>query len=623
MLDHVARLPRSGFDMSQSFAFTASTGMILPVYADFLTSSERVTISTDFFARTQPLVTAAMADVDIYLDWFFVPMTMLYTPWGQIRWQTNDFLSSAVMDSTTDVVGSPGRQGGFPLLNVGETLNAYNADSSLSYNRNAFFSINPASMQSSEAYFFNAQFDCQGKSLYRMADMLGFNPSAVFAQDPNKLGANNYVSWNPNVFPWKALSYQCLYQNWYRNDDYEVRDVKSYNWDYLYSETQSASFAGNPRNPFILRYADYRRDYFMSVKPSPISSGINFLGGNSSIVLERINNYLQSSSLRNVSDFSNPSSITPSVGDLNSGSLSSGTTQFGTAQQISSNQSYILTGQLRSLFAVEKLLRITGRAAKTYDAQTLAHFGFKVPHDVKHDITHLHTSHGMLHIGEVIGTADTFNGSTGSALGEIAGKGYVSIHDGKKVKFTAPVDGALMCCFRAIPRLRVGFGFDKQNAIADRLDLFIPEYDKLGMQPMYRYEFRPYTDGVTSALPTDTFGWQLRYQQFKQKFDRVSAAFTAVGYSPAVNQYESWVLSYNPFTYQTNPFDASVARAFKCPPTALNSIMVVPYTPSVSANFPESPWAEFYTDPFICDFKANVKKVSPMSPTGEPDMVSL
>ena len=39
------------------------------------------------------------------------------------------------------------------------------------------------------------------------------------------------------------------------------------------------------------------------------------------------------------------------------------------------------------MFAVEKLLRITGRARKDYDSQVLAHLGFKVPHDVKHELT--------------------------------------------------------------------------------------------------------------------------------------------------------------------------------------------------------------------------------------------
>lgn len=659
MLEHVAKLPRSGFDVSQSFAFTASTGMILPVYSEFLNSSERVTISTDFFARTQPLVTAAMADVDVYLDWFFVPMQMLYTPWGQIRWQTNDYLSSAVMELGGDTSPlSPANPGGFPLLDVDSSLDCYNSDASLSFNRPAFFSPLPTNLESPDSalYFSNDStfgFDSSAKSLFRVADCLGFNPYSVFkgyyetspsASDPTS--PYGEAAWNPNVFPWKALAYQCIYQNWFRNDDFEVRDVKSYNWDWLAKAGSAVSLAGDPRNPFTLRYADYRKDYFTSVKPSPLFSSMNMLfgytmGGSPSYnqspaaILSQVDNYLS------VADGSptNSGLGTPTgsliLGEQGlPGSLNSNMTQVTESFDSGSSFSYPYfsqTASLRSLFAVEKLLRITGRAAKTYDAQTLAHFGFKVPHDVKHDITHLHSSHGMLHIGEVVSTADTYSTSgsvnQGSSLGEISGKGYVSIHDDHKTKFTAPVDGALMCVFRAIPRLRVVNAFDKQNSITNRLDLFIPEYDKLGMQPLYNYEVFPFiaADGNISQV-----GWQLRYQQFKQKYDRVSAAFsatTSAKFSGVINQYSAWVLSYTPFrdalnaTVGLSNFNGSY---LKCPPTALNTIMAVEYSPTVNVDsFITAPWTAFYTDPFICDFRANVKKVSPMSPTGEPDMISL
>lgn len=602
MLDYVARLPRSGFDMSQSLAFTASTGMILPVYADFLTSSERVTISTDLFARTQPLVTAAMADVDIYLDWFFVPMTMIYTPWGQIRWQTNDFVSSWFINGSTGNHGDPARPDGFPIMDVSNSVNTYNATASLSHNRAAFFSVG-VNLENDSPIMYDNQFDCQGKQMFRMVDLLGFNPRAV-------VSSGSLLGYNPNVFPWKALAYQCIYQNWYRNDDFEQRDISTYNWDAWFNISNAQNYAGSPRNPFILRYADYRKDYYNSIKPNPLLSGVNLLGSgtNASDILHLVSNYLFEGTYKSVgSDDSNQS-------------ISQGL-PVGRATSVSADSNVINTGNLRSLFAVEKLMRVTGRAAKTYDAQTLAHFGFKIPHDVKHDITHLHSSHGMLHIGEVIGTADTFTGSSGSALGEIAGKGYVSIHDDHKTKFTAPVDGALMCCFRAIPRLRVALGVDRQNAVANRTDLFIPEFDKLGMQPMIRYEFAP----TSSVGSIGYLGWQLRYQQFKQKPDRASFVFSSnqiVNDSP--NQYSAWVLTYTPFRNGTlGNMSANLGMYLKCPPTALNSIMVVPYQTTVSDSFATSPAAEFYTDPFICDFRAKVYKVSPMSPTGEPDMVSF
>lgn len=640
-----ADLSRTGFDMSQSLAFTASTGMILPVYSDLLNAGETVYYSSDLFARTQPLVTAAMADVDIYLDWFFVPCTMLLTTWGQTRYQTNDFISSLFYDGDDGSLGIPNTGasgqgfGGFPLLSA-VSYGSPASPTSDTWNLPAVFSLNPTlsseGIPSALTYPTNLAygFETSFKSMFRMLDLLGFNPYGIFQNT-----AQSGISGNPDVFPWRALAYQCIYQNYYRNDDYEVRDVCSYNWDKYMASTSAvdlgpASTNMHPQNPFILRYCDYRRDYFTSIRPSAITSTINSFGspssgglsGNASLagILASVNNYLSNI---NVPLASANSTYITTAAISNGGSL----TQVGSTLPVAGDSSKVLTANLRSLFAVEKLLRVTGSAAKDYDSQVLAHFGFKVPHDVKHQITHLHSSQGLLHIGEVISTSDT-SGSSGAALGEIAGKGYVSIHDKGHRKFTAPVDGIVMCNFRAVPRMRTYGTFDKQNAVTDRLSLYIPEFDKLGAQPLYYYEFSRATLGNSTA--SAQVGWQNRYEQFKRKYDRVSVVFepnSGVGnQNPdgSINQYAPWVLSYSPFNglvIGSTPLGFNTGMYLKCPPTALNNIMTVPYNPRVDGpSFNTSNViSEFYTDPFICDFRANVKKVSTMSRSGEPDLVSL
>ena len=65
---------------------------------------------------------------------------------------------------------------------------------------------------------------------------------------------------------------------------------------------------------------------------------------------------------------------------------------------------------------------------------------------MKHQITYLGTSKSLLHIGPVISTADTATENGGAALGSVAGQGYI-IMKGKKIKFTAPVDGVFMSIF--------------------------------------------------------------------------------------------------------------------------------------------------------------------------------
>ena len=73
-----AHLSKTGFDVSQTFNFSSSCGHILPVWYDIANPGEHYSLSTNLFTRTQPLASAPMVDIDEYIDWFFVPFSLLY-----------------------------------------------------------------------------------------------------------------------------------------------------------------------------------------------------------------------------------------------------------------------------------------------------------------------------------------------------------------------------------------------------------------------------------------------------------------------------------------------------------------------------------------------------------------
>lgn len=74
---YVAKLPKTDHNLSHDFSFTASTGHLLPIDQQIMNVGERITYTPHIFARSNPLLSAAMADVDVYVDLFFVPMQML------------------------------------------------------------------------------------------------------------------------------------------------------------------------------------------------------------------------------------------------------------------------------------------------------------------------------------------------------------------------------------------------------------------------------------------------------------------------------------------------------------------------------------------------------------------
>lgn len=596
---HVAHLPRHGHDLGQSFAFTSSTGMLLPVYQDFLNPGDSVYINGELFARTQPLATAALADVDVYLDWFFVPMPMLYQIFPSMRWATNDYFSS-VFSAELEQYGAT-----LPLTDV--NLLCLEINGSIPGSSNSL-ADSPALFYRHSSFRLELGFDCVGKGTFRLMNHLGFNPLGLF----NSMSMSEWLTeTNPTVFPMFAMAYQAIFQDYFRVDDYERRDVRSFNADSQFDQQNYPDKQFHAYDSlFELRYRPRHKDYFTGVKASPLTSGLNLLS---------IDNQNPSDFLRKVDDFLSESEVVVRGSQGGQVNISAGLNTMSATQTSGSQYGSFVrvsSSSLRDIFAVEKLLRIVGRSAKNYDAQVLAHFGYKVPHDVKHQLTHICEQHALLHIGEVVSTANTFTPDSqyeGSALGAISGKGYVNIPRMKKpFKFTAPVDGILMCVYSSVPRYRYYGGFDKINAITDMHSFVNPEYDKLGMQPLFGYENRAEDIGTSNRL-----GWQYRWSQWKTKYDRVSEAFRVD--KNRTNQYGSWVLAKTAIL-GSDPLGYPYPGNFYASPKDLDSILLMDYDNGFSEDYLTSPWLMFGTDPFINDFASYVKKVSFMSPTGEPDL---
>lgn len=603
--DFQAKLPRTDHNVGHSMVFTSSVGHLLPVFNQFMNVGESIYFTPNLFSRTQPMLNAAMADVDVYLDTFFVPMQMLFTAWDSLRYQTNDPISSlwsARMNSTLP----------FPDFNLLSSCYPLGVEDFAS-SREDFITEQLTDTNYNQLEY-DSEFDCRGKEMLRLFDLLRLPRSYAFFNSstyPQGDETSDVRSFYPAL-----LAYQCIFENHYRLEDWERKNVESYNIDNPY--VAASGVAANIKVPYatFIHYRPWHMDSFTSLKNGPLASFVNLVGGtsvSSSNVLQNLVNYLQPG-------------ITPLSFHIDNGAtlvspLNDNTTVVNNQTHTSAFNTSALrtsTASLRSIFAYEKLVRIFGRTAKDYDSQVLAHFGFKVPHDVKHQISYLGTSKGILHIGEVVSTSDTQSESGGAALGSIAGKGYVSIK-GKRIKFTAPTDGIFMCIYSAVPRVLYTNTLDKVNLMSQSSDLYNPEYDKLGMQPMYSWERRD--NDLTPTRVSSRLGWQFRYEQYKRKPNVATLAFSSLFDVHTgirnVNMYSSWIIARGNTQDDVMP---SKAIFHYCPPTALNNLMVVPYVTGVTDEQISKPYLIFQTDPFINDIRFDAKLVSTMSRFGEPEL---
>lgn len=586
MPDYVNKSPRHPHDLGQSFAFTSSTGMELPIYCDILHTGDHVYFNANMFTRMNPLKTAALGEIDVHLDYFFVPLSVMYTPSTSLFYQTDDLLSSLVDKSAL-------KMDRFPLLDVDTTLD--NISNQLN---------NACSFKDMTGYFSVGEFDCIGKSAVRLLDLLGYSVGRLFDSE------NAY---NPTSTPWFLLAYHACHQLYFRNDDRE-RKSYLYNIDNQYNNASSYS----QPSLFYLNYVSSYKDYFNSVKVSPIGSSVSMLS-NSTSIFAAVNNYLSDQTQSPVH------SVRPNY---------SNSTGFSDSTQVNittyAQTNFVTSQNIRAMFAFEKLLRVIGRAEKDYESQFLAHFGVKIPHDALHNITHIGHDKFTISPSPVISSANTWNGSTGdgSALGEIGGQGQASFN-GKQRHFEAPFHGVFICIYHAVPRFRYYGGIDKLNTLYRPMDFWQPEYDHMGMQPLWYFEV-----DRDSPLNNTRLGWQFGYEHFKRKYDRISLAFKHGDPNyvyTSVNNYAPWVISRMPFrdtdgfnianVAQDNPDITSEFTAFLSTPKDLDSIMYMSYSTRwidglTQQNLP----VLFYTDPFINDFRMNFKKVNEMSEYSEPEL---
>lgn len=610
MPDYQARMPRHPHDLSQSTMFTAAPAMLLPAYYHMLHLGDKCQLQGNLSARLNPIVKPAVGSIDLHVDYFFVPLSVIYTPAPSLFYQTDDLISG--MFKETDSDGESLRNDHFPILDVDAALRSVVTGSG-GANRNMVFN---------GISYPNDSFDCAGRAAARLCDLLDFNPATLFE------ASTSTVKHNPNVTPWFNCAYHAIYELYegYRNSDREKKSY-IYNLDTYYTLDTGFSNA----EIFALHYVEAYKDYFNSIKVSPIGSSVSMLSpatGASSdpwTVLSQVNSYLYDSvfynrsspsgtastvdsNLTNVKAWSNNASTYP-VGGLNSANI-------------------------RQLFMVDNILRVLGRADKNYESQFLAHFGVKIPHDVLHNITHI--GHDMFELNPqpTVSTADTFNGDTGSSLGEVGGNGYVR-GSGKMRNFTAPCHGVFMAIFYYQPRFRYYAGVNKLHDLSSPDKFWQPEFDEKGMQPVFGYEVLK-SDQDFSLL-NERLGWQFAYEQFKRKYNRVSGAFafaTGQGLS-GTNNYAPWVLNKTPFMktkiggYAEPISEESAPQifhindpnplSFKSLTTDLNGIMDVAYLPTWITDLSfDNYHTLFYRDPLIVDFHMSCKISNFMSQYGEP-----
>lgn len=639
-------LRKNVFDLSEKSLFSMSSGMLLPCYVKDMNPGEKAKIQMSALTRTQPLNTAAFVRSRQYFHYFFVPYKQLWSGWDNFIYGVNYKTSSLQYGKSYNKV---------PRLDLLKALSALLKDgyiidkdahtSRVRRNASAAGATIPTGKLSRKDYgsstgvdedvdgfrpAFSSSSTIQpnhnhGKDelgfeyfqgISRLLDMLGygmrdgggrltdFNCSSLsdivrIAENPNSAESldalcNSMKSANFSVNPFRLLAYQKIYSDFYKRDDYQSTDPLSFNVDDV-DEFIPTDITGSPAQRvkaysrligmLRMRYRWLPKDYFTGVVPSELYNVANAF------------EFMGTDGARSFND--KGKRIIDGVGfDENSAFLH--------VNAGSNTSTTVSTKSIRAAFAIEKLLRLTRRAGgHDYISQTAAHYGFEPSKGRGDKVQFLGGYSSNINISEVLTTANTDDGATGMMYG----KGVGGLEQGKDIEFTAQEHGVLMCITSIVPDLDYpADGLDRFNAKFERGDYFHPEFQDLGLQPVFGYELKNYWRYNGSGSGSDVLSYRNQvlgfvpmYSEYKTSYDKVHGEFKNG------KSLSAWsarhLVGYS--SDGRDSFDGVRIASLLINPRCLNSLFSVHFD------------GDEMTDQFMVNAQFVVKMIRPMSITGQ------
>lgn len=576
---------RNGYDLSFHRTFTSPTGMLLPVAKDFAYSGEKYRLNSLLMIRTQPLQTAAFMRLKAHIDWFFVPIHHIFKLWNEFYNQTQDIHSSIFFNYL-----KPRNAINFPVHSVQKFVT--NAEQFTD-------TVTSGSVYSRQTDNFGVPL---AYNFRRLWDLLGYG--SVSNQWPSGTDLKLLLI--------DFLAYHRIFYSHYNPTDWKQNDPRYYNVD-KYFDTGAVPADITKMIVSTIHYRPWRHDYFTHIFPQPIFSSAFANSLDSGLIngSENLRPFINKEGMSHP-DISTiyDGSYTGQVGDYGRGSAGVNLTLSATQ-----DDSSLSVGDLRAMYALDKLLRTTALAGSHYDEQTLAHLGYKVPQGISNEAYFLGSQETPIIITQVVATATTNakedgKALAGSSIGDIAGKAYGATDGMQDINFTAPCEGMIMAVFSIEPLADYGStGMELQNRYKHPFDFWHPELDNLGMQPLSLSTF------TVNANSTDPVGWQYRYSELKMRYDIVNESFWDT-------DKDTWVgIRQNNLTPQQNKALIQTDAYFFISPFYTNTIFMADF--GVFSQLPSSnpySWTDAYSaldcysgDNFLIDADFKIFKTSQMS----------
>lgn len=555
------KVSRDGFDLSRKVMFTSKLGQLTPVLCEQLYPGDKVHINLDDFVRTHPLQTASFTRIKNYYDFFFVPIRLL---WRDAPSYFTQMANTAKQATAIDKNRSVGTKSPYFLSNdlylniishlgTDNTLTKPTERDFLGFNR-----YQNAHRLLSHLGYYNV---CALKTPQKK---LNENGTYTLSFEDNLIPADPQNNIELNPFP--LLAYQKVYQDHYRQTQWENEASNTYNIDYLSSGEKvpieklfgkDYRLASSEPNMFDIRYANLPKDLFLGLLPSQqygaqstidlsdniqLTNGIvntakTIVGGNLQM---QINSGSISSGIPELQNQDQTSGAVYSAKQFNN--LGTGLKEIGyyskigytretwknILSQLGANISIL---QLRAAEAWQRYKEVSISNEQDYVSQIQAHWDVDVSSLMAGLSTRLGGTASDIEVSAIVN-----NNLTGDNSTQIKAIGTSNCNG--SIDFDCKEHGILLCINHQniFPDHEV-YGYDPLVLKTEFSDYVQPEFDRLG------YERFPKTivNGQVNST-NNTFAFTTRYYDAKTSYDRVLGDFNRCLGGTLVD----WI---TPFTY--------------------------------------------------------------------------
>lgn len=532
------KVSRTPFELSKKLAFTANAGELLPVYSRICMPGDVFDIRASWKTRTAPVNTAAFTRFKEFYDWYFVPLNLLWNKYN--TWSTNMKENNQVATSINGTTKLTDEHPYFTSNQISSLLVKLGFKNDTSY------------VGYKNAFGFK-----RGEQAAKLLMYLGYGD--FYPKSTSETPQDGMLK-AFKASPWRLLAYQKIYQDWYRNTQWEMSRPETCNIDYLDGSAESlnipvADIDVTKVNMFDLQYANWNKDMFMGVLPNSqygdeatinigdLNDWFNlYLASNNSNLTGHDSGKLNTDGVDLASQLPPPSDYkyVQRVGYSDNYTSNSSLTSQTVFKFLNRNGGKMLSEfsilALRKAEALQKFKEIQQSNSQDFPSQTDAHFGHRPNNAYSSRCIRIGGIDGVVEIADVDNTNITENEDGTMNGADIAGKG-IARGNGNLSKFTADVPGVLMCIYHVKPLLDyANTGVAPDNLKTMFTDYAIPEFDKTGMVqvPLIMLTNRKADTWTEFDMGDGLLGYAPNYFDYKTDYDSVVGGFYNGG-------LQSWV----------------------------------------------------------------------------------